>query len=115
MIKRDENGEILSADSLSDIAGELKPIYDELSFVVNADEAELAAMPEDKKLSISAKAKDLKALVSLITPELQSAAGAREKIGFVKEILKIKTLMQKLQKISDNLESTDNNDDKADL
>ena len=95
MITRNENGEILSVDSLKDITEAAQAFRKEMDILLNND----ANNVEERKQGALAKANDLKALMNCVTPELKDKASAMEKIAFVKELLKMKSVTDENQEL----------------
>ncbi len=98
MIKRNENGEIVSADKLSEITSELKRIEKSLSVAVKKN----GNLTEEEEQSMIKDAADMKALFGVINPELQKSAGPLDLMGYLKQVVKMKELGEKLKEIKND-------------
>ncbi|MDD6275974.1 MAG: hypothetical protein PUB20_04035 [Clostridia bacterium] len=103
MIHRDENGKIISVDSLKDITETAKSVREQISSVLDGDISDF----EKVKAGFAEKTKELQDLMEFATPELKDKAGAIEKLNFVKELLKMKSAADELQKLTDKSENND--------
>lgn len=93
MINRDENGIPVSFDKLSDVTDALKNIEKKLNLAIKKGDL----MTEDEKAEVIEATKDLEPLIKLVKPENQSGVNPIELIGFLKQVMKIKSLTEKIQ------------------
>lgn len=93
MINRDENGVPVSADSISDVTDALKDIEKTMTLIVKKGDK----MSEEEKTAALEEIKELEPLMKLISPESQKGANPLELISFLKQVMKIKTLSEKIQ------------------
>lgn len=93
MIKRDENGVPVSADNVSDVTDALKDIEKKMNFIIKKG----SEMSEEEKNDALESIKDLEPLMKLIDPEKQKGTNPLELIAFLKQVMKIKNLSEKIQ------------------
>ena len=93
MIKRDENGVPVSADKVSDVTDALKDIEKKMNFIIKKG----SEMSEEEKNDALESIKDLEPLMKLIDPEKQKGTNPLELIAFLKQVMKIKNLSEKIQ------------------
>lgn len=98
MIKRNENGEIISADKLSEITSELKRIEKNLSIAVKKK----GELTEEEEQGMIKDAADMKALFGILTPDLQKTAGPLDLMAYLKQVVKMKELGEKLKEIKND-------------
>ncbi len=90
MIIRDENGRPVSAEKVSDVSDELAKIEKKLR-------ADVTAMSDEEKEQLVGELSELKDIIALVTPELQKSSNPIELMGFMKQVLKIKTTAEKFK------------------
>ncbi len=90
MIIRDEEGRPISAEKVSDVSNELAKIEKKLK-------SNIAAMSDDEKKELINELSELKDIIALVTPELQKSSNPLELMGFMKQVLKIKTTAEKFK------------------
>lgn len=90
MIIRDENGRPISAEKISDVSEELAKIEKKLR-------TDVAAMSDEEKKELVGELSQLKDIIDLVTPELQKSSNPMELMGFMKQVLKIKTTAEKFK------------------
>ncbi len=90
MIIRDENGRPISAEKISDVSEELAKIEKKLR-------TDVAAMSDEEKKELVGELSQLKDIIDLVTPELQKSSNPLELMGFMKQVLKIKTTAEKFK------------------
>ncbi len=90
MIIRDENGRPISAEKISDVSEELAKIEKKLR-------TDVAAMSDEEKKELVSELSQLKDIIDLVTPELQKSSNPLELMGFMKQVLKIKTTAEKFK------------------
>lgn len=90
MIIRDEEGRPISAEKVSDVSEELARIEKKLR-------ADVTAMTDEEKKELVDELSELKDVIALVTPELQKSSNPIELMGFMKQVLKIKTTAEKFK------------------
>ncbi len=90
MIIRDENGRPISAEKVSDVSDELAKIEKKLR-------SDVTAMSDEGKKQLIDELSELKDIIALVTPELQKSSNPIELMGFMKQVLKIKTTAEKFK------------------
>ncbi len=90
MIIRDEEGRPVSAEKVSDVSDELAKIEKKLR-------ADVTAMSDEEKKTLVNELSELKDIIALVTPELQKSSNPIELMGFMKQVLKIKTTAEKFK------------------
>lgn len=90
MIIRDENGRPISAEKVSDVSNELAKIEKKLR-------SDVTAMSDEEKKQLIGELSELKDIIALVTPELQKSSNPIELMGFMKQVLKIKTTAEKFK------------------
>lgn len=90
MIIRDENGRPISAEKVSDVSDELAKIEKKLR-------SDVTAMSDEEKKQLIDELSELKDIIALVTPELQKSSNPIELMGFMKQVLKIKTTAEKFK------------------
>lgn len=90
MIIRDENGRPIFAEKISDVSEELAKIEKKLR-------TDVAAMSDEEKKELVGELSQLKDIIDLVTPELQKSSNPLELMGFMKQVLKIKTTAEKFK------------------
>ena len=98
MIKRDENGIPVSAEHISDITAELKDIEKK----VNAALKKGDSLSDEEKAKLTKAASQLKPLFDIVTPDLQKKASPMEMMNYLKQVLNIKKLSDKLQELKND-------------
>lgn len=93
MINRNENGEIVSVDKLSEITAELKKIEKKLSEAMKKKDS----LTEEEEKSLAADAADMKALFSAVNPDVQKGASPLELMGYLKQVVRMKELAEKIK------------------
>lgn len=96
MINRDEDGVIISADSVSDVTNALSEIEKTLKKTVKNG---IEDMSDNEKHDLVFKMQDLKVLITLVTPEMQKSANPMELISYLKQIMKIKSAAEDFKKL----------------
>lgn len=97
MIKRDENGNIISCDKLSDVTKEISKVNDMIEKASkNPDK-----VSEEQKTELEKSVYEMKTVLELVTPELQKSGNPIEAIGFLKEMMRMKSLAEKVEKLKD--------------
>lgn len=87
MINRDENGVIVSVDSLADVNAEIEKINGSLKYALKNG---MDDMSDGEKEELAGQMADLKVLLALNTPELQRSAKPAELLSFLRLIMKVK-------------------------
>lgn len=90
MIIRDEEGRPISAEKVSDVSDELAKVEKKLR-------SDVTAMSDEEKKELLSELSELKDIFALVTPELQKASNPIELMGFMKQVLKIKTAAEKFK------------------
>ncbi len=90
MIIRDEEGRPISAEKVSDVSDELAKVEKKLR-------SNVTAMSDEEKKELLSELSELKDIFALVTPELQKASNPIELMGFMKQVLKIKTAAEKFK------------------
>lgn len=90
MIIRDEEGRPISAEKVSDVSDELAKVEKRLR-------SDVTAMSDEEKKELLSELSELKDIFALVTPELQKASNPIELMGFMKQVLKIKTAAEKFK------------------
>lgn len=90
MIIRDEEGRPISAEKVSDVSDELAKIEKKLR-------SDVTAMSDEEKKELVSELSELKDIIALVTPELQKSSNPIELMGFMKQVLKIKTTAEKFK------------------
>lgn len=90
MIIRDEEGRPISAEKVSDVSDELAKVEKKLR-------SDVTAMSDEEKKELLSELSELKDIFELVTPELQKASNPIELMGFMKQVLKIKTAAEKFK------------------
>lgn len=90
MIIRDEEGRPISAEKVSDVSDELAKVEKKLR-------SDVTAMSDEEKKELLSELSELKEIFALVTPELQKASNPIELMGFMKQVLKIKTAAEKFK------------------
>lgn len=90
MIIRDEEGRPISAEKVSDVSDELAKVEKKLR-------SDVTAMSDEEKKELLSELSELKDIFALVTPELQKASNPIELMGFIKQVLKIKTAAEKFK------------------
>lgn len=90
MIIRDEEGRPISAEKVSDVSDELEKVEKKLR-------SDVTAMSDEEKKELLSELSELKDIFALVTPELQKASNPIELMGFMKQVLKIKTAAEKFK------------------
>ena len=90
MIIRDEEGRPISAEKVSDVSDELAKVEKKLR-------SDVTAMTDEAKKELLSELSELKDIFALVTPELQKASNPIELMGFMKQVLKIKTAAEKFK------------------
>ncbi|HAX82963.1 MAG TPA: hypothetical protein DCY15_00190 [Ruminococcaceae bacterium] len=90
MIIRDENGRPISAEKVSDVSDELAKIEKKLR-------SDVTDMSDEEKKQLVGELSELKDIIALVTPELQKSSNPIELMGFMKQVLKIKTTAEKFK------------------
>lgn len=90
MIIRDEEGRPISAEKVSDVSDELAKVEKKLR-------SDVTAMSDEEKKELLSELSELKDIFALVTPELQKASNPIELMGFMKQVLKIKTATEKFK------------------
>lgn len=90
MIIRDEDGRPISAEKVSDVSDELAKVEKKLR-------SDVTAMSDEEKKELLSELSELKDIFALVTPELQKASNPIELMGFMKQVLKIKTAAEKFK------------------
>lgn len=90
MIIRDEEGRPISAEKVSDVSDELAKVEKKLR-------SDVTAMSDEEKKELLSELSELKDIFALVTPELQKASNPIELMGFMKQVLKIKTTAEKFK------------------
>lgn len=98
MIKRDENGAIVSAEHISDITASLKDIEKKINSAIKKGDK----LPDDEKEKLNKAAEDLKSLFTLVTPELQKKASPIEMMNYLKQVVSIKKIADKLKELKND-------------
>lgn len=93
MIKRDDEGKIVSVEKLSEVTGELKTIEKLLSSAIKKK----GKLTEEEDKELAKCAADMKELFALVSPALQKGANPMELIGFLKQVAKMKELSEKIK------------------
>lgn len=90
MIIRDEEGRPISAEKVSDVSDELAKVEKKLR-------SDVTAMSDEEKKELLSELSELNDIFALVTPELQKASNPIELMGFMKQVLKIKTAAEKFK------------------
>ena len=90
MIIRDEEGRPISAEKVSDVSDELAKVEKKLR-------SDVTVMSDEEKKELLSELSELKDIFALVTPELQKASNPIELMGFMKQVLKIKTAAEKFK------------------
>lgn len=90
MIIRDEEVRPISAEKVSDVSDELAKVEKKLR-------SDVTAMSDEEKKELLSELSELKDIFALVTPELQKASNPIELMGFMKQVLKIKTAAEKFK------------------
>ena len=90
MIIRDEEGRPISAEKVSDVSDEIAKVEKKLR-------SDVTAMSDEEKKELLSELSELKDIFALVTPELQKASNPIELMGFMKQVLKIKTAAEKFK------------------
>lgn len=90
MIIRDEEGRPISAEKVSDVSDKLAKVEKKLR-------SDVTAMSDEEKKELLSELSELKDIFALVTPELQKASNPIELMGFMKQVLKIKTAAEKFK------------------
>lgn len=90
MIIRDEEGRPISAEKVSDVSDELAKVEKKLR-------SDVTAMSDEEKKELLSELSELKDIFALVTPELQKASNPIELMGFMKQVIKIKTAAEKFK------------------
>lgn len=90
MIIRDEEGRPISAEKVSDVSDELAKVEKKLR-------SDVTAMSDEEKKELLSELSELKDIFALVTPELPKASNPIELMGFMKQVLKIKTAAEKFK------------------
>lgn len=90
MIIRDEEGRPISAEKVSDVSDELAKVEKKLR-------SDVTAMSDEEKKELLSELSELKDIFALVTLELQKASNPIELMGFMKQVLKIKTAAEKFK------------------
>lgn len=90
MIIRDEEGRPISAEKVSDVSDELAKVEKKLR-------SDVTAMSDEDKKELLSELSELKDIFALVTPELKKASNPIELMGFMKQVLKIKTAAEKFK------------------
>lgn len=94
MINRDENGVVISADSISDITKELSDIEKLMNKTVKSG---AESLDEEEKSALISKINDMNILINFATEKMKNSSNPLELIGFVKQVMKIKTSAEKFK------------------
>lgn len=98
MINRNENGEIVSVDKLSEITSELKRIEKNLSAGMKKKDS----LTEEEEKSLAADAADMKALFGAVNPDVQKGASPLELMGYLKQVVRMKDLAEKIKEMKND-------------
>jgi hypothetical protein len=98
LINRDEDGVIVSADSVADVTQAMAQIEKALECAVKDG---LEDMSNEDKEDIIAQMNDLKILITLVTPDMQKSAKPTELISFLRQIIKVKSAAEEFKKLGE--------------
>ena len=90
MIIRDEKNRPVSAEKISDVTKELSVIEKMLK-------TDVTKLSDEDKKELVARLSELKEIIALVTPELQKSSNPIELMGFMKQVLKIKSTAEKFK------------------
>jgi len=90
MIIRDEEGRPIAAEKVSDVSDELAGIEKKLR-------ADVKKMSDEEKKELINELSELQDIIGLVTPELQKSSNPIELMGFMKQVLKIKSTAEKFK------------------
>lgn len=93
MLHRNEDGIIISADKLADVTAGLKNIEKKITSAIKKGDK----LNDEENTELEKGAKDLQALFALSSPELQKTANPVELMNYLKEIVSIKKIADKLK------------------
>lgn len=94
MINRDENGKVISADSISDITDELSEIESLMNKTVKKGPE---GLDEEEKNSLISKIDDMNILINIATDEIKKGGNPMALLGFLKQVMKIKSAAEKFK------------------
>ena len=94
MINRDEKGNIVSCDKLSDVTKEISKINSMIQKASKHPEK----VTDEQKAELEKAVGDMKAVLELVTPELQKTGSPVELISFAKEMINMKKIAENLEK-----------------
>lgn len=98
MINRDENGVIVSADKIADVTETLKDVEKKISKAIKKKDK----LSEEENAELAKSAGDLEKLLSIVTPEMQKSASPIEVIGYLKQVVNIKKIAEKIQEMKND-------------
>jgi len=98
MINRDENGVIVSADKIADVTETLKDVEKKISKAIKKKDK----LSEEENAELAKSAGDLEKLLSIVTPEMQKSASPTEVIGYLKQVVNIKKIAEKIQEMKND-------------
>lgn len=98
MLHRNEDGIIVSADKLADVTAGLKDIEKKISSAMKKGDK----LTDKENTELEKSAKDLQELFALSSPELQKTASPIELMNYLKEIVSIKKIADKLKDIKND-------------
>lgn len=98
MLNRDENGVLVSADKVSDVTDALKDIEKKISKAMKKKDK----LSEEENADLVKSASELKALLSLVNPEMQKTASPMELIAYLKQVVNIKKIGDELQELKND-------------
>lgn len=93
MLHRNEDGIIISADKLADVTAGLKDIEKKITSAIKKGDK----LNDEENTELEKSAKDLQVLFALSSPELQKTANPVELMNYLKEIVSIKKIADKLK------------------
>ncbi len=95
MINRDENGKVISCDKLSDVTKEISKINSMIEKAAKKPDK----VTDEQKAELEKSVREMKSILELITPELQKTGSPIELIAFLKEMMNMKNLAEKVEKL----------------
>lgn len=98
MLRRDENGVLVSADKISDVTNALKDTEKKISKAMkNKDK-----LTEEENSELIKAASELQPLLSLVTPEMQKESSPMDVIAYVKQVVGIKKIADALKELNND-------------
>ncbi len=101
MIIRDENGNAVSAQSISDITLEIRFIEKRITEAVQ-NKKNGGSLSDEERAELNRNIQGLQTVISAIDDETKRKASAMELISFIKELTKFKKFVEDLKKLAEN-------------